>query len=169
MVIQASRKSLNSDSLYLFVCLFVCSNCLLICLFFCLFVLLCRLCVFYLFQCLLVWWRALSYCLALSFSCFVCLCVCVCFVFSGDFLTPIYMGFSSLSRPPKPRRIRIGMEGFPCRKSQKSQAPIKLAQPFLAPELRAKTFYGHSASAKVSHKRVFTLIRRQPGSANTGF
>ena len=33
--------------------------------------------------------------------------------------------------------------GFSCRKNAFFQAPIKLAQPFPAPELRTTKFYGH--------------------------
>ena len=39
----------------------------------------------------------------------------------------------------------MGMEGFPAERTQPLHAPIKLAQPFLAPELRAKNIYGHEA------------------------
>ena len=60
----------------LFVCLSVCSNCLFFLLFVC--VALSVVCVLLvsMFACLVLWlFDALSYCLALSFSCFVCVCV----------------------------------------------------------------------------------------------
>ena len=39
----------------------------------------------------------------------------------------------------------MGMEGFLLQKEQKSQAPLKLAQPFPAPESRADNFCGYGA------------------------
>ena len=43
--------------------------------------------------------------------------------------------------PPKTRNF-MGMEGFPAERAQFFQAPIKLAQPFPARELRANNFTG---------------------------
>ena len=46
--------------------------------------------------------------------------------------------------PPKTRHF-MGEGGFPAERMQFFQAPIKLAQPFLAPELRVKRIRGHEA------------------------
>ena len=69
--------------------------------------------------------------------------------FFGQIPTPIKIKLalppppSKTPRPPPPpkRKNFMGMGGFPAGRTQKCQAPIKLAQPFAAPELRAEILW----------------------------
>ena len=53
---------------------------------------------------------------------------------------PIKIKLAFQNPPPPKLRNFMGMEVLSCRKNQKAQAPIKLAQPFPGPESRAKHF-----------------------------
>ena len=53
-------------------------------------------------------------------------------------LPPLPRFQETLNTPPK-RRNFVGMGGFPAERTEKCQAPIKLAQPFPAPESQAET------------------------------